>query len=88
VMVANWNDHKRQTEDVSTPTSEDFENPRLHGAPGQSSPAPGSAPLSAPAAAAAAAGAATTAAAKRMHAPSPLRVSFCLFFSLDPVAQI
>ncbi|KAF8927006.1 hypothetical protein BGZ47_002422, partial [Haplosporangium gracile] len=59
VMVANWNDHKRQA-DVSTPTSEDFDSPQL-GGPMRSSIAPESAP-SAPAAA-----------SKGIHAPTPLR---------------
>ncbi|OAQ23859.1 hypothetical protein K457DRAFT_159089 [Linnemannia elongata AG-77] len=59
VMVANWNDHKRQA-DVSTPTSEDFDNPHF-GTPMRSSTAPSAQP------------AAAAAASKRMPAPSPLR---------------
>ncbi|KAG0074913.1 hypothetical protein BGZ90_010360, partial [Linnemannia elongata] len=59
VMVANWNDHKRQA-DVSTPTSEDFDNPQF-GTPMRSSTAPSAQP------------AAAAAASKRMPAPSPLR---------------
>lgn len=80
VKVANWNDHRRQV-DSSTPTSEDFESPYLHGTPGRSSAVSVTAPLVAPAAVA-------PGADKRMHAPSPLRVSFNHFFHLDPVAQI
>lgn len=72
VMVANWNDHKRQAE-VSTPTSEDFDSPRI-GTPTRSSMAPSAQPTAAAAAAAA---------SKRMHAPSPLRVSTLLFISFQ-----
>lgn len=71
VMVANWNDHKRQA-DVSTPTSEDFDNPHI-----ETSTRSSTAPSVQPAAAAAAA------ASKRMHAPSPLRVSTLMFVSFQ-----
>lgn len=69
VMVANWNDHKRQA-DVSTPTSEDFDNPQF-GTPMRSSTAPSAQP------------AAAAAASKRMPAPSPLRVSTLMFVSFQ-----
>ena len=65
LMVANWNDHKRQA-DVSTPTSEDFDSPHI-GTPMRSFTPPSA--QSAPAAA-----------SKRMHSPSPLRVSAPMFF--------
>ncbi|KAF9118684.1 hypothetical protein BGX30_004410, partial [Mortierella sp. GBA39] len=74
VMVANWNDHKRQA-DVSTPTSEDFDSPNI-GTPMRSFAGPSGQPAAA-------------VAPQRMHAPSPLREDVPLVKKADavPISQ-